>query len=464
MAPAAAASPKKAADTSVNKWVVKGNAAQELFGASKIEKPTSPGTSPKQQEKSKAWYEDDTPAPLAAAAEKPSKVSLEKKSASDKDKEPEVYSIAFLLQFNPRCRTPSSSSTRSPASSPRNGNASASDEDSSPAPKAWGNGNLFTASEQELADRGFHFVRRRTYSDASDGGSSGYPGRRRFDSDGSTFSRQRSHSMNEEADAGALAFGRRRANSEGSAELENGKNRKVSEAFSEASTAATEAASAPLQETDSTTVLLQNIPKKYSRTGLCERLAMHGFGYDIDFLYLLMGSTKAENAGYAYINIKTKAACRDFFEIFDGISVGESLPDHESDEKLTCKVTIPPCQGRDAWMRKLCTNFNISTWSRQGEPWEPLFLDEDFKRMPLQLGQMLRNSEQRGRSPSVGVSQAGDGMMLKDIAQQLEQRSSSSPPSPGGTVQLKDLMAKLEQPSLRADAPVFVPIRPPPEL
>ncbi|CAE8673410.1 unnamed protein product, partial [Polarella glacialis] len=134
---------------------------------------------------------------------------------------------------------------------------------------------------------------------------------------------------------------------------------------------------------DDTTVMLTNIPLKYNRTQLCERLAKHGFGFAIDFLYLPMSSTPDQNLGHALVNVRTQAACRDFFETFDGIPVKECFPEFSGDADAVCVMKISDIQGREKNRQILCNASNLGLWARQGEIWQPLFLDDYGRRMPL---------------------------------------------------------------------------------
>merc|ERR1719199_1230300 len=107
-----------------------------------------------------------------------------------------------------------------------------------------------------------------------------------------------------------------------------------------------------------TTVMLKNIPFKYSRTGLCEELAAAGFGYCVDFLYMPMDSSTGQNLGHAFVNVRTKDALRDFTEAFDGVAAKSCLPRFASTK--VCAVVIAEVQGRDANMKKLCTASNMN--------------------------------------------------------------------------------------------------------
>eukprot|EP00933_Yihiella_yeosuensis_P000764 TRINITY_DN101192_c0_g1_i1.p1 TRINITY_DN101192_c0_g1~~TRINITY_DN101192_c0_g1_i1.p1 ORF type:complete len:133 (+),score=29.07 TRINITY_DN101192_c0_g1_i1:143-541(+) len=129
---------------------------------------------------------------------------------------------------------------------------------------------------------------------------------------------------------------------------------------------------------------------------------------------------------------------------------------------------MPSCQGKDAWMQRLCSSANMSQWARQGEPWEPLFLDQDLQRMSLQIGSASPTSSTScvQAAPQVVTTPKQD---LSPKPQQISPKKSTLIMTKTGTVLVKELadtlnlcVQKIEpgveaSPSMRADAPIFVP-------
>lgn len=127
------------------------------------------------------------------------------------------------------------------------------------------------------------------------------------------------------------------------------------------------------------TLQLKNIPFEYTRTGLCEELAAHGFGYAIDFLYLPINAS-GKNVGHAFVNLRTKDTAREFIETLQGVPARDCLPAFSSGK--VCQVCLAEVQGRDANMYKLATAPNIARWLKH-EDWQPLFLDDYGARIPI---------------------------------------------------------------------------------
>jgi hypothetical protein len=128
------------------------------------------------------------------------------------------------------------------------------------------------------------------------------------------------------------------------------------------------------------TLVLKNIPVEYTRTGLCEELAKHGFGYAIDFLYLPIKASTGQNVGHCFVNLRTKEVTRDFIDTFQGVQTSECLPAFPTTK--VCQVCIAEVQGREANMKKCATASNLKKWEKH-EDWQPLFLDDYGARIPM---------------------------------------------------------------------------------
>jgi len=69
-----------------------------------------------------------------------------------------------------------------------------------------------------------------------------------------------------------------------------------------------------------TSVMLRNIPNKYTRSGLLAALGEHGFeaSKHCNNLYLPMDAGSGCNLGYAFLNFHSHEEAREFMKIFDG--------------------------------------------------------------------------------------------------------------------------------------------------
>jgi len=76
-------------------------------------------------------------------------------------------------------------------------------------------------------------------------------------------------------------------------------------------------AQAPVSWDGVTTVMLRNIPSRYTQPTLLEEVYAHGFEGKIDFFYLPMDFTKRTNAGYAFLNFVDEETVQEFRKRFD---------------------------------------------------------------------------------------------------------------------------------------------------
>jgi len=80
-----------------------------------------------------------------------------------------------------------------------------------------------------------------------------------------------------------------------------------------------------VETSTATTVMLKNIPNRYTRQMLVDRLN-DDFRGKFDFLYLPIDFQNRCNMGYAFINFRTPGVCADFMAAFNGISSKVCLP------------------------------------------------------------------------------------------------------------------------------------------
>lgn len=71
-----------------------------------------------------------------------------------------------------------------------------------------------------------------------------------------------------------------------------------------------------LVEDSVTTLMLRNIPNKYTQAGLLQEIDSHGFAGTYDFFYLPMDTQNHSNVGYAFINFVEPASARVCYSTF----------------------------------------------------------------------------------------------------------------------------------------------------
>jgi len=121
-----------------------------------------------------------------------------------------------------------------------------------------------------------------------------------------------------------------------------------------------------------TTVMLRNIPNKYSREMLVKQLENEWKG-EFDFVYLPIDFKNRCNVGYAFINFRSIEACGAFVIKFDGVEVHTCLPGLNS-RKVT-EVTPARVQGFEDNVQRLRNSPVMRELAHHPE-WMPLIFDE----------------------------------------------------------------------------------------
>lgn len=156
-----------------------------------------------------------------------------------------------------------------------------------------------------------------------------------------------------------------------------------------------------------TTVMLRNIPNRYTRDMLVDRLDEKYKGR-YDFVYLPIDFNSKCNVGYAFINFTTPDMAATFMQEYHGAKTKICLPGFSSSK--TCEVCYARYQGREANMENLRDDKFLEKLSERPE-WQPLFYDDGGKEIPF--ADMLNSAAGKRRSrassnasPTLGPSAA----------------------------------------------------------
>jgi len=131
-----------------------------------------------------------------------------------------------------------------------------------------------------------------------------------------------------------------------------------------------------------TTVMLRNIPNKYTQALLAERLHSDGYWGMMDFLYLPMDFRQKVNAGYAFISFRTAEAAVRFTADYHLARCLDKLPGFNS-QKI-CEVAPARFQGRTANIERLRSSSVMSRLT-QTPDWLPMLFDEVGQVEPFPL-------------------------------------------------------------------------------
>mmetsp|Transcript_107729 Transcript_107729/g.197844 ORF Transcript_107729/g.197844 Transcript_107729/m.197844 type:complete len:398 (+) Transcript_107729:2-1195(+) len=162
-----------------------------------------------------------------------------------------------------------------------------------------------------------------------------------------------------------------------------------------------------------TTIMLRNIPNKYTRQMLIDQLHRAGFKGDIDYMYLPTDFANRCNVGYCFVNFRTALGRQRFTGAFDGVAAQSCLPGFNSYK--VCQVTRAKWQGREENVRRLRSGPELMAQLAAHPEWLPLLLDEEGNQEPFVLEEGMAAT----RSPAApkrqmkkkGQGNKGVGMM-----------------------------------------------------
>lgn len=148
-------------------------------------------------------------------------------------------------------------------------------------------------------------------------------------------------------------------------------------------------------EEEYTTVMLRNIPNKYTREMLVKQLCVDFNGL-FDFMYLPIDFKNKCNVGYGFINFRTQDATEYFVKCFHGVDVRKCLPGLNS--KKIVEVTPARVQGLGENVRRL-RNSPVMNQLADHPEWMPLLFNDDGIEEPFPSpDQPLPPVKPRGRA------------------------------------------------------------------
>merc|ERR1712194_130162 len=124
-------------------------------------------------------------------------------------------------------------------------------------------------------------------------------------------------------------------------------------------------------EGEGITFMLKNLPNKYTRDTLIERL-QKDYRYDMSFLYMPVDFTTSCNVGYCFINLRTREAADRFQKQYDNTHTRVSFPGYNSNK--VAQVNIAAVQGLHANLERLKKSPLLPVMKRN-VGWQPILFD-----------------------------------------------------------------------------------------
>eukprot|EP00928_Gymnodinium_smaydae_P036405 TRINITY_DN25453_c0_g1_i1.p1 TRINITY_DN25453_c0_g1~~TRINITY_DN25453_c0_g1_i1.p1 ORF type:complete len:545 (-),score=117.37 TRINITY_DN25453_c0_g1_i1:286-1869(-) len=153
-----------------------------------------------------------------------------------------------------------------------------------------------------------------------------------------------------------------------------------------------------------TTVMLRNIPNKYTQEMLIKQLNVD-FDKEYDFIYMPIDFKNECNVGYSFINFITPGACSRFQDQYHGVDVRKCLPGLNS--RKIVEVTPARVQGLHENVQRL-RNSPVMSQLLQHPEWMPQIFTETGDEVPFPAPEVpLQPVKRRGRNRENKASQEG---------------------------------------------------------
>lgn len=169
-----------------------------------------------------------------------------------------------------------------------------------------------------------------------------------------------------------------------------------------------------------TTVMLRNIPNKYSRQMLMDEINKTGFVGEVDYMYLPTDFTNRCNVGYCFCNFRTAEARQRFQKAFDGVPAQQCLPGFNSYK--VCQVTRAKWQGRSENVKRLRSSPELMQQLAAHPEWLPLLMNAKGDQEPFPCDEEIFSNAGRG---------GGSKQQRKKKANVVPERPGSVPTAAG---------------------------------
>lgn len=134
-----------------------------------------------------------------------------------------------------------------------------------------------------------------------------------------------------------------------------------------------------------TSLMLKNLPNKYSRDQLLH--ALKDFKACIDFLYMPIDFNSHCNVGYAFLNFRKESDAERFTEKFDFAHNKDVLPGFKSEK--VCRVAKATIQGKEHNIERLRKSPQIGVLKNNPQ-WQPLLFDSEGEKVPFPFEDPLK--------------------------------------------------------------------------
>lgn len=168
-----------------------------------------------------------------------------------------------------------------------------------------------------------------------------------------------------------------------------------------------------------TTVMIRNISAKYTHKSFIKEINKNGFLGRYDFMYFPMDSRNRINRGFAFLNLETAEAAREFYDAYHGRKLGNS-----GSAGKVLEIAVADVQGFEANARQYLS----SKGSRR---------HRDLQNRPLFFGRVPADPEHQNEDNSSTSTSTVDSQATELDGQASSQSSTSTPRRVGGLAEVK---------------------------
>jgi len=145
---------------------------------------------------------------------------------------------------------------------------------------------------------------------------------------------------------------------------------------------------------DGVTIMMRNIPNRYTREMMLQDFTQKGLMMDVDFLYIPIDLRHQRCVGYCFVNVRNEEAANRFRKAFDG----EKLTQIRSEK--VCSICLGKVQGLKANIEA----YRNSAVLTMPEKYHPLLFDENGVRVSFPAPTLTKVEQRKLKRPKKGVS------------------------------------------------------------
>jgi RNA recognition motif-containing protein len=190
-----------------------------------------------------------------------------------------------------------------------------------------------------------------------------------------------------------------------------------------------------------TTVMMREVPSKYTQGKLLREIDSSGFAGQYDFIYLPMDSRSNANRGFAFINMVSEEAAEDFYKKFHG----KHLRHFSANAEKTIIVLPADVQGFEENALKYAST--MSQGKRTGHT-KPVFLRPLPRHIEAKINASSKPSAPPTQQKNMAAATSAKQQKSTVVAHRSPQRPTQNPPTQNPNQDAQELLTAVLQQAL----------------